>query len=177
MAQAQLLYVGTRAGITILSNPGRTDRWITVGVELPDHAIGALACAPDAPMQVTAWTATSVFGSIDGGQEWSELTAVQAPSLPATSFVFSGAIPAALRITSEGSLERSADHGTTWERVELESAGSWTVIAGPAYHFDMAYLGSANGEVWFSHDRGRTWSRVKRDLPPVTALAIGRVIS
>jgi len=177
MAQAQLLYVGTTQGVAILSNPGRVERWITVAIELPEHAVVAVACDPDAPINATVWSATAQFSTSDGGQEWQEISPAQPGAAPATSLVFSGTPQAALRISATGLLERSADTGATWNSVAIETVGSWTVIAAPAYHIDSAYLGSASGEIWASTDRGRSWQRVKRDLPPVTALAVGRVIS
>jgi photosystem II stability/assembly factor-like uncharacterized protein len=177
MAQAQLLYVGTTEGVAILSNPGRTDRWITVGLELPEQSIVAAACDADAPMNATVWTATAQFTSTDGGQQWQETPTDQPWPAPASSLSFPGAPPAAVRLTATGLLERSDDAGASWSTVSIETVGSGTVIAAPAYHVDSAYLGSGSGEIWVSTDRGRSWTRIKRDLPPITALAIGRVIS
>jgi photosystem II stability/assembly factor-like uncharacterized protein len=177
MAQAQLLYVGTTEGVAILSNPGRTDRWITAGLELPEQRIVAAVCDANAPMNVTVWSATAQFTSTDGGLQWQETPPDQAVPAPASSLIFPGAPPAAVRLTAAGVLERSDDAGASWSTVSIETAGSWTVIVAPAYHVDSAYLGSGSGEIWASTDRGRSWNRIKRDLPPITALAIGRVIS
>ncbi len=177
MAQAQMLYVGTAEGIAILSNPGRTDRWITVGIEFPEQRIVAASCAADAPMNATVWSATAQFTSTDGGQQWQETPADHTWPAPADSLIFPGTPLAAVRLTAVGLLERSDDAGATWSTVPIDTVGSWSVVAAPAYHPDNAYLGSASGEIWASGDRGRSWQRIKRDLPPITALAIGRVIS
>lgn len=177
MAQAQLLYVGTTEGVAILSNPGRTDRWITVGIELLTQQLVAAACDPDAPMHASVWSASAQFTSTDGGQQWQQSPAEQPWPAPAGSLVFPGAPLAAVRLTDAGRLERSDDGGATWSTLAIDMAGSWSVIAAPPYHPDSAYLGSASGEIWLSSDRGRSWQRIKRDLPSITALAIGRVIS
>jgi photosystem II stability/assembly factor-like uncharacterized protein len=179
VAQAQLLYVGTQEGVAILSNPGRTDRWLTVGLELPAEQVIAVACQSDSPMDATVWTAAgAVHHTSDGGQTWEALTAPGALPAPRVELVFAGGPPASIRVSADAlGLERTADAGASWQRLELDSLGSWTVISAPAYHPDIAYAGTSQGDVWLSTDRGRTWNRIKRDLPPVTALAIGRVIS
>lgn len=179
MAQAQLLYVGTQEGVAILSNPGRTDRWLTVGLELPAEQVIAVACQADAPMEATVWTAAGpVHHTADGGQTWEALAAPGPLPAPRVELGFAGGPPASVRVSADGlGLERSGDDGASWQRLELDSLGSWTVISAPAYHPDIAYAATSQGDVWLSTDRGRTWARIKRDLPAVTALAIGRVIS
>jgi len=179
VAQAQLLYVGTQEGVAILSNPGRTDRWLTVGHELPAEQVIAVACQADGPMNATVWTAAgAVYHTADGGQSWETLAAPGALPAPRVGLEFAGGPPASVRVSADGlGLERSGDGGASWQRLEIDSLGSWTVIGVPEYHPDIAYAATSQGDVWHSTDRGRTWLRIKRDLPPVTALAIGRVIS
>ena len=93
---------------------------------------------------------------------------------------FPGQPPAEIRLAADPpGLERSEDAGSSWSRLPpaaFEPEGGLTVIQAPAYHPDTAYVASASGEIWASADRGRTWSRIKRDLPPVMALAIGRIL-
>ena len=176
MAQAQLMYVGTGEGLVMLSNPGRTDRWLTVGHELREEAIVAVACAADAPMQAVALGRSSAYRSADGGQRW-DAQAVDSVAPPAVAYHFPGQPPAQLRLAGEpAALERSADDGASWTGVELAAQGALTVLAAPAYHPDTAYAGTAGGEIWQSTDRGRSWTRIKAGLPPVLALAIGRLL-
>lgn len=178
MAQAQLLYIGTTEGVVIASNPGRTDRWITVGIELPNDAIVGLSCDADEPMKAIVWTSSAAWTTDDGGQTWHPVAEPTSSPAPRTALVFAGSPSAALRISGDGLMvERSGDAGESWQPLELDSVGQWTVIAAPAYHPDTAYLGSADGAVWQTTDRGRTWQRIKRDLAAVTALALGRVLS
>ena len=178
MAQAQLLYIGTTEGVVIASNPGRTDRWITVGISLPAEAIVGLICDTDGPMNATVWSSSAAWTTDDGGQTWHPVTEPTSSPAPRSALVFAGSPSAALRISGDGvTVERSADAGELWQTLELDSVGPWTVMAAPGYHPDTAYLGSADGAVWQTTDRGRTWQRIKRDLASVTALALGRVLS
>ena len=177
MAQAQLMYIATTNGITILSNPGRTDRWLTVGQELAQLLIVSVACDHDDPMHAYAVTETVTYATLDGGQTWHE-TEQQQPGMVQQEYSFPGKPAAQLRINhSLGTPERSEDHGNTWQPVLTDSGGSWNVFTAPAYHQDTAYAATANGEVWTSTDRGRSWTLIKRDLAPINDLAIGRVIS
>ncbi|MBP8251716.1 MAG: hypothetical protein KAX40_05090 [Herpetosiphon sp.] len=176
MAQAQILYLATTAGVVLLSNPGRTDRWLTIGVELPDHALQAVTCESDNPMNALAWGEQQCWQTQDGGQTWHEHEWSMPPA-PATQLVVHGEPATFVRISHEPiRLERS-DDGATWQHLSLDTAGTWTVLLNPRYHQDAVYAATANGELWCSHDRARTWTRLKRDLPPITALALGRVIS
>lgn len=178
MAQTQVLYVGTSDGIAILSNPGHTDRWLTADRELLTHTITALACASDTPMNAAAQTEHGMYITTDGGRSWKPDSTAPALPTPSQTLTLAGQPAAVLRLAvNASSLERSADEGATWQRVAIDTTGTMTVLHAPAYHPDTAFLGTANGEVWRSSDRGRTWTRIKRDLPAVTAFAIGRIIS
>ena len=177
MAQAILLYVGTTSGVVVLSNPGRIDRWITVGQELAHEVVVALTCESDNPMQVAVQTEEGFFASADGGQSWTSPAPTPLPA-PLMKYVFPGAPAATVRIvTGSSQPERSSDGEETWERVLVDSVGAWTVIVGPEFHADQAFAGTATGELLYSHDRGRTWTIIKRELPPVRAIAVGRALS
>lgn len=175
MAQAQLMYVGTAEGLVIVSNPGRTDRWLTVGNELAGESILALACEAEAPMRAVAAAAGGAYLTTDGGQQWAAYEGA-APPAPASAYEFPAQPPARLRIAGEPpALERAGEDGA-WADPPFAGAGAPAVIAAPAYHPDTAYVGTAGGEIWRSTDRGRSWTRIKRDLPPVQAIALGRLL-
>lgn len=176
MAQAQVMYIGTTGGVVLLSNPGRTDRWLTIGLELADHAIKAVDCTADDPMQATVWGEQTCWQTPDGGQSWQEQPWVE-PPVPLKRMHLRGEPPAIVRIHDDAAfLERSED-GEIWQRLALDTMGTWTTVLAPTYHHDQLYAATALGELWYSADRGRTWTRIKRDIQPVTALAIGRVLS
>ncbi|HEY1017332.1 MAG TPA: hypothetical protein VGE07_31750 [Herpetosiphonaceae bacterium] len=175
MAQAQLMYVGTSEGLVMLSNPGRTERWLTVGNELAGESITALACEAEAPMRAVAASAGGLHLTSDGGQQWAPHEG-EPPPAPAAAYDFPAQPPARLRIAGDPpALERAGDDGE-WAAAAFEAAGEPAVIAAPAYHPDTAYVGTAGGEIWQSTDRGRSWIRIKRDLPPVQAIALGRLL-
>ncbi len=176
MAQAQLLYVGTAQGITILSNPGHTDRWLTAGQELRTESIIAIHCASDNPLQAKAQSATTLYVTTDGGQTWEALDHGHIET-PRHTLTLPGQPPASIRIAPTGHPERSADEEATWEPVATDSAATWQVLMNPDYHQDTVYAGTSDGDVLMSSDRGRTWTPIKRSLAAVQALAVGRVIS
>lgn len=177
MAQAQLLYIGTEQGVVLLSNPGRIDRWISVGIELADQAITAVRCQADAPMQATIWSADQAWQTKDGGQSWQALE--PRPNLieSSQSIELSGQPPATIRIASDPNhLERSSD-GENWQSLAIGQLGEWSCLISVAYQIDSIYAATNAGQVWVSSDRGRTWALLKQQLAPITSLAIGRVIS
>lgn len=177
MAQAQLLYIGTEQGVVLLSNPGRIDRWISVGIELADQAIAAVHCQADAPMQATVWGSNQAWQTNDGGQSWQALE--PAPSLiaPSQTIQLAGQPPATIRIASDpNQLERSSD-GESWQSLVIGQVGEWSCLISVAYQIDSIYAATKAGQVWVSNDRGRTWALLKQQLAPITSLAIGRVIS
>ncbi|WP_110513941.1 hypothetical protein [Herpetosiphon llansteffanensis] len=176
MAQAQLLYIGTDHGVVLLSNPGRIDRWISVGIELADQAIRAVACQADAPMQATVWSNEQAWQTNDGGQAWQMLEPTPAPPLPSQQLELAGQPAATIRIASDpNQLERN--DGTAWQSLQLGQVGQWSCLLHVAYQIDSLYAATNAGEVWVSSDRGRTWTVLKQQLAPINALAIGRVIS
>jgi photosystem II stability/assembly factor-like uncharacterized protein len=76
--------------------------------------VTAVAYDPSAPKRVYAVTAEGLFVSADGGEQWSR---AQSPGKLVTALVVSdrGIVYATAR---KGELFRSADHGTTWLRVD-----------------------------------------------------------
>ncbi|MFD3165745.1 hypothetical protein [Herpetosiphon sp. NSE202] len=176
MAQAQLLYIGTDHGVVLLSNPGRIDRWISVGIELTDQAIRAVVCQADAPMQATVWSSEQAWQTNDGGQAWHVLEPTPEPIPPNQQLELAGQPPASIRIASDSKqLERN--DGTAWQSLQLSQVGQWSCLLQVAYQIDSLYAATNAGEVWVSSDRGRTWTVLKQQLASINALAIGRVIS
>lgn len=78
------------------------------------HAMTAVAYDPQQPKQVYAATSAGLFVSADGGEQWSRQQS-PGPDISALLVTPMGTLYAAV---GKGELFRSADHGTTWRRVD-----------------------------------------------------------
>lgn len=175
MAQAQILYVGTADGLAVLSNPGRSNRWLNAGHELRGQRIKALACDPDQPLEVRAATGSGVLVSRNGGQSWEQAGAELQPAPPPNAIALAGQPLASLRTAGAG-IERSEDGGVSWHPAAVPTANPVSTLLAAPYHLDTAFAGTAAGEVLISTDRGRSWQILTSELPPVIALAAGRAL-
>ena len=174
-----LAATGMRAGYM---PPGQQDQ---PNVQDP-HRLVACAAAPE-----VLWTQhhSGIFRSVDGAQNWTEVTGVKPssfgfavaahPADPATAWF----VPAArdeLRVPVDARLvvTRTRDGGKSFE---VLSEG---LPRGPAY--DLVYrhgldidpsgtllaMGSTTGSLWISEDAGDTWTNVTQHLPPIYAVRI-----
>lgn len=172
MAQAQLLVVGTDTGIELLSNPGRSKRWLHVASELAGSAVAALASTADTPPQLIAETAAGCLRAPAMGGLWQPIAAQQLER-PAMAIELEGLPPTLLRATPQG-IERSADHGGSWELVAPQQ--DLTVLHPASFHQDLIFAAAADGSVIQSHDRGRSWEPLFTAPAPVRALLSLRIL-
>lgn len=118
------------------------------------------------------------YRSDDGGLTWvaQDRRPVSVPS--PVSAALPGREPALLAVLPQGGIGRSVDGGATFAptQVDVPWTGEITIIAPAPYHIDTAFAGSANGQLTISADRGRTWRTIKRDLPPIRAIAAARLV-
>ena len=196
MAKAGLVYVGTDAGLVVLSDPGATGRWRQVAQHLQDQAIEALV-AIDA-LTISLRIAGSGWLSSDGGQQWeasgnlgpepigTQVATAKGPIaqthprlMGATAFArLEGKEPVLVGAGAGGNmLFRSLDDGIHWRPAALAAPiAPITTIVPASYHIDTAWAGTQQGELLRSDDRGETWHIVTSDLPPITCLAVVRLI-
>lgn len=196
MAKAGIVYVGTEDGIVIFSDPGGTGRWRNIGHELRGRHVAALAAA-DA-LTLTVRTDVGAQHSSDGGRSWQPgegdgpapvgmraATSGGAIDLPpqriagATAFaLLGGRHPVLIAAAAGGTMIfRSEDEGIHWEPAGLNDGpiGCVTTITPAAYHIDTAWAGTVAGQLLRSDDRGRSWSLVAADLPPVRCIVAVRL--
>lgn len=79
-----------------------------------NQAMTAVAFDPQQPKRVYAATSAGLFLSADGGEQWSRQQS-PGPEISALLVTPTGTLYAAV---GKGELFRSADHGTTWRRVD-----------------------------------------------------------
>jgi photosystem II stability/assembly factor-like uncharacterized protein len=125
--------------------------------------------------------------SLDGGESWQRLTTAAmrirypdylcyAPDEPGVLFVAGGGTtPDVWRETGEasGALARSCDDGRTWAQV---GGGLPSRLAGNMEAMSLVrwpggygfFAGTTDGEIYYSGDKGRNWTSIAKDLPPVS---------
>jgi hypothetical protein len=99
-------------------------------------------------------------------------------TLPVAAYnlvVLPGKQPVILCLTEQGVL-RSEDLGDTWtESTSSVPLKNLSVIEVARYHMDTAFLGSSDGNLWQSTDRGRTWEHVRAGLGEIRSIAASRL--
>ncbi|NJO06800.1 MAG: hypothetical protein HC876_15480 [Chloroflexaceae bacterium] len=178
MAKAGIVYIGTDDGMITLSDPGATGRWRRVGHTLQGQQITAVQAL--SALEVLIATPAGLHRSTDGGQSWQPIDSdtLSAQALP---FALEGNPPAMIGLQPDKNgmqrFVRSEDAGATWQPAAepTEMQGNVTVVVPAQYHRDVAWAGTAGGDVLRSDDRGRTWVIVTQGLAPVRSLAAVRL--
>jgi photosystem II stability/assembly factor-like uncharacterized protein len=167
---ARRLYLGAADGVWMSEDAG--DTWARYGDQAP-VAVTGLAAAP-AQAGLYAIAGAGVYHCSGAGERWERL--VSAPDAAGAPIVLAGKAPVLLVAQADGGIGRSDDGGATWTAASGEGAGGQIGVIAPAsYHIDTAFAGSVDGVLSGSSDRGRTWEVVKRDLPPIRAVAAARL--
>ena len=144
------------------------------------HQLAMVAGAPDVLWQQNH---CGIFRSVDGGQQWREVSQVGGPArfgfpvaVHDTDPDVAWVVPAesdATRTTIDGSLLvcRTEDGGRTWQeqRAGLPQEHAYDVVYRHALdrQDDELVFGSTTGNVYWSGDGGDHWSALAQNLPPV----------
>jgi len=96
---------------------------------------------------------------------------VQAPT--GALVVLSGVQPVVLFGTASGLL-RSDDGGVTAH--EVSGPQGVTALVTPPRFIDQAFAGTAGGALWFSSDRGRSWTELRAGYTAIHDLAFARAL-
>ncbi len=141
------------------------DRRSILGGEIAD-----LAVSPRNPDEVVAANQNGVWRSLDGGLSWVGLNA-SLPNLPAVRITSlpQGAVGVRLA-TGTSTLEWPAGEKSAWRMVPDRAATDEAAVHSQVSAIvgaevtamsaagDLQYAGSADGRLWVSGDRGRTWN-------------------
>jgi hypothetical protein len=179
MAEGELLYIGTQAGLLVAAAGGAAP-WRELRRALDGHDVLALT-ALDADTLLAAVAGRAPQQSFDGGRSWSD--APGAPVAPlglrvatsrgplelanprlmgATAYARIGGPPVLLGAGAGGGLLfRSEDDGIHWEPAGAPVAGRVTAIA-PAARAGGAWAATDTGQILRSADRGVSWREVAR---------------
>jgi len=174
-----VLYAGTMGcGIFRTTDAGKS--WDTFGRVRCDQAIQNmpadaffLAVDPANSQQVCAASGQQVSCSEDGGLSWrraslvfgSPVTGLTADAIRPDTFYL---------ITQSSGFWYSGDGGQTWQRRgerELAGAALTAIAAFPGEAGRLA-VGSTNGGVWVTPDRGLSWHFIRENLPPAQITGI-----
>jgi photosystem II stability/assembly factor-like uncharacterized protein len=77
-------------------------------------------------------------------------------------------------IGTQGPLLRSDDAGSTLTPVDGPT--NVTVLVSPPRFVDQSFAGTQNGALWFSADRGRTWSELASGYGAIRSIAFARAL-
>ncbi|MBX5490053.1 MAG: exo-alpha-sialidase [Chloroflexi bacterium] len=185
------IYFGVEQGALLKStDAGRTwrelDTWYS-----PDDVyykdVHRLAISPHNPALIYMATGDGLYRSEDGGETWQHLTGVEAeigypdglvlaPDDDQTVFMAGGRrAPGVWRREgkADAGIARSRDGGRSWE---LLGGGLPPLLHGNIEALSLAvwpggyglYVGTTDGEVWGSDDRGEHWTPVARGLGAVS---------
>jgi uncharacterized protein (TIGR03437 family) len=148
------------------SNVTAFDRHSIIGGEMHD-----LAVSPADPEEVVVANETGVWRSLDGGISWNGLNE-SLPNLPAKSIAALPLGPGGVRLLSGrlGIIEWAPGEKQAWKVVNDPAAAqdltnrktlSGTLgveVTALASAGDFLYAGSADGRLWASLDKGRSWT-------------------
>jgi photosystem II stability/assembly factor-like uncharacterized protein len=103
-------------------------------------------------------TEASAFRSVDGGQQFTPLTAQL--SLP--NFASIAGVSSTTAVIGGGTLQRTTNGGQTFTTVESSQA-QWTMVGftTPVHGFALALPSSGQSELWRTNDVGATWYQVQ----------------
>lgn len=139
MAKAELLFVASRNGLVVLSNPGGIGRWLRTAHTLQGQTLTCVWANPQDPTHVICGDGTQLWHSHDGAQTWQALVGPACTTLAA-----SRTQPQRIMASDGQSAWLSHDTGSTWH--QLGDAHT-TGMAGELLWYDQMQ----------SHDGGQTW--------------------
>ncbi len=190
-ATPETIYVGVEIGGIYRSDDGGAT-WRSRHAGLPGLDVHQLAPHPLEPETLFAATETGVYRTVDGGEHWEELplyagaTYTRAllaipPDRTGERFTLLAA-PAEIdpwgwHEQEDGArcrLFRSVDDGARWRRLTFGLPDFFegliaAIVASPDDP-DRLWLGSWDGRVFTSRDRGLNWTQIAEDLGAVWAL-------
>ena len=82
--------------------------------------------------------------------------------------------PPALLLGTDELLLRSEDNGATL--APIEGPRDVTALVSPQRAVDQVFAGTSSGELWYSADRGRSWTMVASGFAAVHGLAFARAL-
>lgn len=96
------------------------------------------------------------------------------PAKPTGAIVLLSGEPDVLLIGTQAALLRSENDGNTLTLAD--GPQQVHVLVTPPRFVDQAFAGTATGELWFSSDRGRTWTQLAAGLPAIRGIAFARAL-
>jgi photosystem II stability/assembly factor-like uncharacterized protein len=169
---AQQLYLAQADGVWASSDGGAA--WARFGEQVLDD-VQALAAHPTRPGRLYAVAARALYRCDGATGRWQRDTS--APAVDQPLALLAGQQPVLLA-SANGEIARGDEASASWTTAALDGGwgGTITVIATVGYHIDTAFAGSAGGRLATSTDRGRTWQLLKPNLPPISSIAVARLV-
>lgn len=169
--EPQIVLAGGPHGLWRSGDGGAT--WQQLG----DQAVTAFVGERSTPLAIELATEQTRWQhSSDGGASWQvgDGTSISVPDQLRAEL---GGQQPVLLAARGAQIERSEDHGATWQATTTDEpfGGEVTIISPSRYHIDTALAGSRSGQLVISTDRGRSWQIVKRDLPVPRAIVATRL--
>jgi photosystem II stability/assembly factor-like uncharacterized protein len=146
------------------------------------HAVAILPATASSPKTTIVLTVNAVYLSDDDGRTWDgQLSRQRFDGLYYTRTVLpvpkrAGELVMAIGDGTPGfktRLVRSTDRGRQWTDTELEVAPNSTFWALGVHEADpdLIYAGTKYGDLFCSHDGGRSWRKQWREFSEITAVA------
>lgn len=96
------------------------------------------------------------------------------PAKPTGALVVLSGQPEVLLIGTQETVLRSEDQGNT--TLPVPGPPGVSVLVTPPRFIDQVFAGTADGGLWFSADRGRSWTELATGFPPIRGLAFARAL-
>lgn len=137
------------------------DRWVACEVHVPNaRGLAATYAAPHTLYLVNATSLVTPYGT------------QRLPAPPTGAILLLRGRDEVLLVGTQQQLLRSPDYGSHLEAVA--GPQQVTVLLTPPRFIDQVFAGTADGALWFSRDRGRTWVELRSGDPPLRSLAFAR---
>jgi hypothetical protein len=138
------------------------DRWVACELHVPNaRGLAASQSVPHTLYIVNATSLVTPYGTH------------RLPAPPTGALLMLRGLDEVLLVGTETGLLRSPDGGNTLETVAGAPEGV-TVLTTPPRFIDQVFAGTTDGALWFSNDRGRSWTQLRGGDPPIHSIAFAR---
>jgi photosystem II stability/assembly factor-like uncharacterized protein len=186
LSHGDYLLAATADGVYRTSDDGGSWEKTTTGIGWLSGSATALTAVGDAPGDaiyagyggfLLNGDVGAVLRSTDGGLTWDSSDAVNQDGFPVRALAANGSyVWAGSRGIYARGLSRSTDNGKTWTSIDFLPKDGWYGVLSLLYFNDVLYAGTEVG-VYYSTDRGDTWTALNDGLPPKTSVLSLAIIS
>jgi len=157
--QNQALYAGAEGGVYKSTDDGTT--WARQSEGMSDRVVRALAIDPDRPDTLYAGTRGGrIYKSVDAAEHWQDVTH-EVVGAEIIALAVDPSNPEIVHVATAGRVYTTLDGGQRWQMSSLSPDSDITCLTISPQNPFLVYVGTRDGMLHVSPDRGTTW------FPPI----------